>query len=105
MSESTTLTLRVDSKLKEDAQKLFRSCGLTVNQAFNIFLTQSLRYGGIPFKIKALPEPNAETLEAMKETEEILAGKKQTVRYATAEEMMQDVLKVAEDDVKCLKSR
>ena len=49
---------------------LFRSLGMNLSTAFNIFVRQSLREGGIPFEIK-LEQPNKETIAALMEAERI----------------------------------
>lgn len=43
---------------------------MNLSTAFNIFVRQSLREGGIPFEIK-LDRPNKETIAAMLEAERI----------------------------------
>ncbi len=47
-------------------QEIFNQYGLSLSQAVNIFLTQSVLNRGIPFNIKI---PNDETLQAMKDVE------------------------------------
>jgi len=51
MAETTNLNIRIDKELKEQAEKFFNELGLNMTTAFNIFVRQSLRQGGIPFKI------------------------------------------------------
>ena len=41
---------------------------MNLSTAFNIFVRQSLREGGIPFEVK-LEQPNKETIAAMLEAE------------------------------------
>ena len=67
-----SVSFRIDSKLKQDAEKLFDSLGMNMTTAFNIFLRQSVRERGIPFDITT-NVPNAETLAAMEEAEKLLA--------------------------------
>lgn len=67
MKKSTTnICIRVDSELKNKAYILFNERGITLSTAFNIFLRQSLREGGIPFSINLL-QPNTNTIVAMQE--------------------------------------
>ena len=47
-----------------------RTIGMNLTTAFNIFVRQSLREGGIPFEIR-LEQPNKETVAAMLEAERI----------------------------------
>ena len=57
----------LDAEIKAKAQAIFKQYGLGLSEAFNIFLTQSVMEGGIPFPIKM---PNLATIEAMKEARE-----------------------------------
>ena len=71
MTNSTTnITIRMDSDLKEKADKLFNDLGMNISTAFNVFVRQSLREGRIPFNI-SLNQPNKETIAAMIEAERI----------------------------------
>ncbi|MDO4552897.1 MAG: type II toxin-antitoxin system RelB/DinJ family antitoxin [Bacillota bacterium] len=71
MAGSTTnISIRMDTELKAQAEELFNELGMNLTTAFNIFVRQSLREGGIPFGIKT-ERPNKETLAAMLEAERI----------------------------------
>ncbi|WP_444195651.1 type II toxin-antitoxin system RelB/DinJ family antitoxin [Catenibacterium sp.] len=63
----TNLTISMDSDLKEKADVLFSELGMDLSTAFNLFVKESLRVGGIPFELT----PNKETIEAMKEAKRI----------------------------------
>ena len=60
----------MDADLKAQADALFAELGMNLSTAFNIFVRQSLREGGIPFEVK-LERPNKETIAAMPEAERI----------------------------------
>lgn len=66
----TNISIRMDRELKAKAEKLFAALGMNISTAFNVFVRQSLREGGIPFAIK-LERPNKETAAAMLEAERI----------------------------------
>ena len=51
MSETTNITIRIDKDIKQEADILFAELGLTFNTAINVFLSQSIREGRIPFMI------------------------------------------------------
>ena len=57
---TTNISIRMDSDLKSQADALFSELGMNLSTAFNIFVRQSLRDGGIPFEIK-MDQPNKET--------------------------------------------
>ena len=52
MSKDISFSVRLDSKLKADAEKLFAELGLSLGNAMNIFLRQSVRIKGMPFSIR-----------------------------------------------------
>lgn len=62
----TNLTISMDSDLKEKADVLFSKLGMDLSTAFNLFVKESLRVGGIPFELT----PNKETIEAWKKQKE-----------------------------------
>ena len=52
MDKSATFTFRLNSEVKKEAIELFCSLGITLSDALNLFLIQSLQEGGLPFEIK-----------------------------------------------------
>lgn len=71
MAGSTTnISIRMETDLKTKADELFAELGMNLSTAFNIFVRQALREGGIPFNI-TVNTPNKETVAAMLEAERI----------------------------------
>ncbi len=70
MADTTNVCIRMDSELKTAAETLYSELGMNLSTAFNIFVRQSIREGGIPFKITTAT-PNKETVKAMLEAERI----------------------------------
>ena len=64
MAGTTNVSIRMDSDLKAQAEKLFAELGMNLTTAFNIFVRQSLRTGGIPFDI-TVKKPNEDTIAAV----------------------------------------
>ena len=60
----------MDSDLKAQADALFSELGMNLTTAFNIFVRQSIREGGIPFEI-SINQPSKETIAAILEAERI----------------------------------
>ena len=58
---TTNISIRMDADLKAQADALFTELGMNLTTAFNIFVRQSLREGGIPFEVR-LEQPNKETV-------------------------------------------
>ena len=98
MAKTANLNIRVDPEIKSSAEALFSSFGLTVSDAVNIFLHQSLLEGGLPFAVKQ-PRYNAETEAAMAEARAIAEGNVPAKRYNSVREMMEDL--DAEDMDEC----
>lgn len=69
-SNTTNISIRMDAKLKTQADALFGELGMNISTAFNIFVRQSIREGGLPFNI-TLNHPNNDTIAAMLEAEKI----------------------------------
>jgi DNA-damage-inducible protein J len=51
------VNIRIDDGSKEKADKLFDELGLNMTTAFNIFVRQTVRQGGIPFEITTKIDP------------------------------------------------
>ena len=49
---TTNISIRMDADLKAQADALFTELGMNLTTAFNIFVRQSLREGGIPFEVR-----------------------------------------------------
>ena len=86
---TTNISIRMDSDLKIQADKLFNELGMNLSTAFNIFVRQSLREGRIPFNI-SLNQPNAETLEALQEADRI-ARDPNVKSYSDLNELFSDL--------------
>ena len=69
-SNTSNISIRMDSNLKAAAEELYEELGMNLSTAFNIFVRQSLRERGIPFKITE-ETPNKETVSAILEAERI----------------------------------
>ena len=88
---TTNISIRMDADLKAQAEALFGELGMNLTTAFNIFVRQSLREGGIPFEVR-LEKPNKETLAAMLAAERI--AKDSSVKgYTDLDELFADLKK------------
>jgi len=88
---TTTLQIRIDQKTKTDAQRVFKELGLDMSAGVKVFLQQVVHTESIPFPLRTA---NGFTLEKEKKMlAEAAHGVKNGKRYATAKEMMGDVLK------------
>lgn len=93
MASTTNLSIRIDKKLKEQAEQLFSELGMNMTTAFNVFVRQAVRQGKIPFEI-SLSTPNAETIAAMDEAVR-LSSDPNAKRYSSFEELLAEVRREA----------
>ena len=63
-SNKIRTNIYIDKDIKKQAQRLFSAFNISLSDAINLFLTQSVFNRGIPFKIEI---PNEETQDAIKE--------------------------------------
>lgn len=88
---TVNVTLRIDESLKKQADDLFSDLGFTFNSATTVFLRQAVREQKIPFTIKR-EIPNAETLAAIKEVEDMKKNPSNYKSYSDVDSMMEDLL-------------
>ena len=93
MAKSATLSIRTDPAVKAQAEAIYQGFGITLTDAVNIFLRKSIMEGGLPFDMR---QPNAETISALREAEDIIAGRVDAKRYGSARELFAEL--DAEDD-------
>ena len=64
---TTSVTIRMDEKLKQQAENLFADMGMNMTTALTVFVKTAVRQGKIPFEIAADPfygEENQKRLKA-----------------------------------------
>lgn len=88
-NKTSNVSFRIDTNIKNQADRLFAELGLNMTTAFNIFLRQSVREGCIPFQV-TINTPNAETIAAMLEAEQI-ANDPSVKRYSDVEEAIAEL--------------
>jgi len=88
---TTALNVNVDAKNKEEATSILKSLGLNMSTAINMFLAQIVKRDGIPFEV-VNPHPSKETMEALKEAEDIISGKVKSKGYRDIDELRKALL-------------
>lgn len=83
-------SISIDADVKAQAQALFADFGLDLSTAINIFLRQSIRENCIPFTIQR-EVPNADTVAAMKEAEEMAKNPSVYKRYSSFSDLLREV--------------
>lgn len=64
ISIKETTSIKLDKEAKEQAKLIFKELGITMGDAFNMFLSQVNLHKGIPFEIKI---PNDTTKQVIRE--------------------------------------
>ncbi|MCR4738937.1 MAG: type II toxin-antitoxin system RelB/DinJ family antitoxin [Lachnospiraceae bacterium] len=82
---SSTITVRVEDKVKKESSDIFKEVGMDMSTAINVFLKQVIRSNGIPFPVSA-DVPNATTLEAIRDAE-----KGKMASFSSIDELMEDL--------------
>ncbi|WP_089604188.1 type II toxin-antitoxin system RelB/DinJ family antitoxin [Acinetobacter piscicola] len=87
-SQTSMLHVRIDDETKLQAQQALKAMGLSVSDAVRIFLTRVVAEQAIPFDVRV---PNAETVSAMNEADDLIQKKK--ARFETVEGLFNDLEK------------
>jgi len=64
MNKTATITVRLDPRVKKNAEAVLKSLGLTTTQAVNLFFTQISLNKGIPFDVHIPNEATAKAIES-----------------------------------------
>lgn len=83
-----TINIRVNDEVKKEAENIFKSLGLNMSVAMNLFLKKCINENGIPFDLKV---PNKETVKAMEEANQILNGDVERKSYKNVDELFEDL--------------
>ena len=82
---SSTITVRVEDKTKQQANAIFKEVGIDMSTAINVYLKQVIRSNGIPFPV-SMDVPNEVTLRAIEDAEK---GKMAT--FSSIDALMEDL--------------
>ena len=88
---TSNMNIRMDKEVKEQAQKIFAQLGMDMTTAVNVFLRQAIRHNGFPFEIR-LDTPNEETMEAIREVQQMKKDPSVGKSYTDVDEMMKELL-------------
>ena len=59
MGNTTNVNVRIDEKIKTQAEQIFSELGMTLSSATNMFLRAAVRCRGIPFELRLHEKPGA----------------------------------------------
>jgi len=72
--KTTTFQMRINPEVKQSAEALFASYGLTLTDAVNVFIRQSLNSNGLPFLLSPENEEQLKTKAMKRLMAEVDAG-------------------------------
>ena len=81
----SNINIRVDSETKAQAQQLFSSLGMDMSTAVNMFLRQSIEFGGIPFVIRRYNEETEQAIQNVENGENLVGP------FNSVEELWEDL--------------
>ena len=84
MPKNATISTRIDSELKQNAEAVFHELGLNTTQAITLFFKQVELQRSLPFLIKLPNDATATALEEAKARHELAA-------YETADDLFVDL--------------
>ena len=87
----TNVNIRMDSDLIKQFSAFCEDMGMSMTTAFNLFAKKTVREYRIPFEIGA-EKPNAETIAAFREADEIIKNPDSVKGYTNIDDMIQDLL-------------
>ena len=85
------INIRVNDEVKKEAGTIFKSLGLNMSVAMNLFLKKCINEKGIPFDLKIPNRETIETIEAMEGTNKILNGDIKRKSYKNVDELFEDL--------------
>ncbi len=88
MAKTAMIRARVEPELKQEAEKVFTTLGLSPTDAITLFYKQTALNNGLPFELRI---PNEETLAAVRQ---VRAGEGLSA-YSSVEQMRADLMKDA----------
>lgn len=90
MAKTSSIHVRVEPKIKEEAERILNNLGMTSAEAITIYLRQIILNCGIPFEIK-MPQFSNEMLEAIEEANEMEKNPENYKSFESVEAFMEDL--------------
>jgi DNA-damage-inducible protein J len=97
MQRTAVMNIRIEPDIKTKAEELFGCFGLSVTDAVNVFLRQSLMRGGFPFEIIRYT-PNEITKAAILKAD-CLMNDPNAKTFTTIDDLRADLLSDEDSDV------
>ena len=82
----TSMSIRLDSEVKEQAQQVFNNLGMDMTTAINIFLRQAIQYQGLPFDVRL--DGNRKLLEVLTDLDQ---NRNMSQSFESVSDLMEDL--------------
>ncbi|HEW4023037.1 TPA: type II toxin-antitoxin system RelB/DinJ family antitoxin [Streptococcus pneumoniae] len=81
-----SISIRLDSEVKEQAQQVFSNLGMDMATAINIFLRQAIQYQGLPFDVRL--DENRKLLQALTDLDQ---NRNMSQSFESVSDLMEDL--------------
>ena len=82
----TSMSIRLDSEVKEQAQQVFNHLGMDMTTAINIFLRQAIQYHGLPFDVRL--DENRKLLQVLTDLDQ---NRNMSQSFESVSDLMEDL--------------
>ena len=82
----TSMSIRLDSEVKEQAQQVFNNLGMDMTTAINIFLRQAIQYQGLPFDVRL--DESRKLMEVLADLEQ---NRNMSQSFVSVADLMEDL--------------
>ncbi|CGG78068.1 addiction module antitoxin%2C RelB/DinJ family [Streptococcus pneumoniae] len=82
----TSMSIRLDSEVKEQAQQVFNNLGMDMTTAINIFLRQAIQYQGLPFDVRL--DENRKLLQVLTDLDQ---NRNMSQSFESVSDLMEDL--------------
>ena len=82
----TSISIRLDSEVKEQAQQVFNNLGMDMTTAINIFLRQAIQYQGLPFDVRL--DENRKLLQVVMDVDQ---NRNMSQSFESVSDLMEDL--------------
>lgn len=94
--KDSTVSVRIDRELKEQAESIFKELGISVSTAFTLFYKQVVLNNGIPFDVTLQKRPKALDEYTQEELDEMLEESFQQVERGEVTPAQEFLMKLKE---------
>ncbi len=82
----TSMSIRLDSEVNEQAQQVFNHLGMDMTTAINIFLRQAIQYQGLPFDVRL--DENQKLLQVVMDVDQ---NRNMSQSFESVSDLMEDL--------------